>query len=199
MPTEEFVAIRLPLSVWVASRLMTAIDAAWPGIMATTNHPLAGDHLVFRVPTNSDDGPIDVPPAVGQHDPDVLLTEIRDGSFGFSLPEYLAKLVGTLGIALLDDLDAANYVELRVEDATGPLAVTVQRHAGKSPHELRLAAEAERDMLRQVVRKMNRLLPGPRGREVMFTTDEHRALMAAIGDDPTDHKISNTPEENDGA
>lgn len=197
--SDEFVAIRLPLSVWVATRLMTAIDAAWPGIMATADHPLAGDHLVFRVPADADDGPIDVPPATGRRDPDVLLTEMRDGTFGFSLPEYLAKLVGTLGVALLDDLNAANYVELRVEDDTGPLTVTVQRYDGKSPHELRVAAEAERDMLRQVVRKMNRLLPGPRGREVMFSTDEHQALMAAIGDDPTDHKISNAPEENDGS
>lgn len=45
------------------------------------------------------------------------------------------------------------------------------------------------DALRRVVRKMNRLLPGPRGREVAFTREEHEALMAAIGDDNTDHRI----------
>lgn len=184
------VAVRLPLPIPIVSRLGQAVEAAWPGLMVTTNHELSSDHLVFVVPDDWDDNPIEPLPPAPASDPGVVawLRDLGDGTIGMSLPDRLVKIIGALSASALDELGAENYVEMH---ATSPdddrrLVVTAQRTepGTLTPHEARLAAEAERDLLRQVVRKMNRLMPGPRGREVMLTTDEHAALRGALAAAP---------------
>lgn len=57
--------------------------------------------------------------------------------------EYFAQMLGKGG-----DGPISNYTETRVHDVElGELVLTLQRSDGKTPHELRRAAEAQRDGL----------------------------------------------------
>ncbi len=49
----------------------------------------------------------------------------------------------------LDDLGAKNYVQQELSLSTSEFVLLVQRRAGKTPHTLRLEAEAERDDLKK--------------------------------------------------
>lgn len=84
---------------------------------------------------------------------DVRLVSFVDGSLnlqGGPIPvfvEYFAQMLGKGG-----DGPIANYTETRVHDAElGELVLTLQRSAGKTPHELRRTAEAQRDGLAEAI------------------------------------------------
>jgi hypothetical protein len=47
--------------------------------------------------------------------------------------------------------DAPNYVECSMRDDLGELVLVIQKREGKTPHELRRAAEAERDRLQALL------------------------------------------------
>lgn len=47
--------------------------------------------------------------------------------------------------------DAPNYVECSMRDDLGELVLIIQKREGKTPHELRKAAEAERDRLQALL------------------------------------------------
>jgi hypothetical protein len=47
--------------------------------------------------------------------------------------------------------DAPNYVECSMRDDLGELVLTIQKREGKTPNELRRAAEAERDRLQALL------------------------------------------------
>lgn len=56
---------------------------------------------------------------------------------------------------MLDEHDATNYVEFTVAKAGRPAyVVNVRRTVGRTPHQLRLAAEKERDELRAEVERL---------------------------------------------
>ena len=58
---------------------------------------------------------------------------------------------------------AANYIEMQFHsEATGQLLLTLQRVNGKTPHQLREAAEKERDELRDRIEEMERQGPAAR-------------------------------------
>lgn len=68
-----------------------------------------------------------------------------------------AILAEALGKQLYDS-GAENYIEMRFNSGVypdgGELVVTLQRCAGKTPHQLRQAAEQQRDVLRAEARQM---------------------------------------------
>lgn len=77
------------------------------------------------------------------------LVRFENGQFTFKAPiiplmaEYLAQMLTASGG------EPANYTETAFyHTALGELTLSLQRKSGKTPHELRMAAEAERDALR---------------------------------------------------
>ena len=84
---------------------------------------------------------------------DVRLVSFVDGYLtlrGGPIPAIIASLAQMLGKG--GDGPIANYTETRVHDAElGELVLTLQRSEGKTPHELRRAAEAQRDQLADAI------------------------------------------------
>ncbi|MEP3668954.1 hypothetical protein [Roseibium sp.] len=70
---------------------------------------------------------------------------VLEGSIIAHMAEYMAQMLEGY-----DDGPVANYTETRLtHPRMGELILTMQRLTGKSPHELRREAEAERDLLQE--------------------------------------------------
>lgn len=72
---------------------------------------------------------------------------LRGGAGAGTLPEFAQMLAGAAR-GWLNDAGADNYVEVTLGNAAERFAVCVQRVEGKTPHEMRVEAERERDEAR---------------------------------------------------
>lgn len=72
---------------------------------------------------------------------------MKNGKLDISLRSRLVSILAQGFFDMLQEVDAENYVECSFwhEPSKQALAVTAKRYKGKSPHELRMIAEAERD------------------------------------------------------
>lgn len=89
--------------------------------------------------------------AVAGEDDFTLRTEFQHGS---CLAEMNGKIRGIRVLCaeargLLKD--APNYVECSMRDDLGELVLIIQKREGKTPHELRKAAESDRDRLQALL------------------------------------------------
>lgn len=193
MPTEE-IHVRLPLSSATVKRLMDAVGAKWPGARVRTDRHGDTMMLVMEVESEVDDirsGTEAVPISEARVGEDgaiiaplssdeitTFLTSVRDGSFGMSMPEWYSKMM----VGVFHDIvgDAPNYVEqsLGLKDPdTGRYetwTVTVGKPGGKTPHELRSAAEAEVESLKALLRRVRADRPSA------HTDDLWEAINAAL-------------------
>lgn len=83
----------------------------------------------------------------------------------------------------LRDIDAANYGEMKLQDPTTGqmMVVTVQRLEGKTPHELRLEAEAELAELRRSALPVDTppSAPTPTRKQVIAVLEKHMRIESA--------------------
>ncbi len=62
-------------------------------------------------------------------------------------------------VLFFKEIGGTNYLEMQVEtDELGPLVLSIQKKWGKTPHELRKEAEAERDKALAEVKRLNERL-----------------------------------------
>jgi len=90
-------------------------------------------------------------------DSQTLLTDIalRDGGLYAGIEGGAAGLLAAGFAEQFVEAGGINYVEVSfTHPKTGPLVVTLQRTQGKTPHKLRVEAEAERDQLRAEVERL---------------------------------------------
>jgi hypothetical protein len=70
-----------------------------------------------------------------------------NGGFSAELGTKMAGVLATCFEKVLDELGGENYVELVFENAEGEkIVITVLKPKGKTPHQLKIEAEAERDL-----------------------------------------------------
>ena len=84
-------------------------------------------------------------------DGQTLLTDLalRDGGLYAGIEGGAAGLLAAGFAEQFVEAGGVNYVEVSfTHPKTGPLVVTLQRTQGKTPHQLRVEAESERDQLR---------------------------------------------------
>ena len=72
---------------------------------------------------------------------------MKDGKLDITLRSRLVSILAQGFFDMLQELDAENYVECSFwhEPSKQAFALTAKRYKGKSPHQLRMIAEAERD------------------------------------------------------
>lgn len=89
-----------------------------------------------------------------------MLTELamRNGGLYAGIEGGAAAVLASAFAEQFTSSGGVNYVEVSfMHPATGPICVTLQRVQGKTPHQLRREAEAERDQLRAEVERMRRI------------------------------------------
>lgn len=75
------------------------------------------------------------------------LVSFKDGAWEFKSPIF-PVFVHTLG-QMLAEVNAPNHIELRAgHPEIGPIVLTIQKEWGKTPTDLRIEAEKERDQAR---------------------------------------------------
>lgn len=85
---------------------------------------------------------------------------VRNGSIHARFEGGAVHLLVDAFAGQFSESGAENYLEMHFHSpATGPLVTTVQRVNGKTPHQLREAAEKERDALRAKIAEMERQEP----------------------------------------
>ena len=148
----ETIEIKLPLSATTFSGLGRGICAVWPDAVIQTDQigygyariqvDGPGTPVVKLADIEVDDDGWKPPPGM---DVEVFLATIHNGEFGVKLPEWFSRVMLAGARAALDE--AENYVEMLLVDPTTHerFTVTVLKPGGRTPHELRLEAEAERD------------------------------------------------------
>lgn len=81
-----------------------------------------------------------------KYEPRLVETHIREGEATARVKAPFAQDFALTMAALLTEHGAPNYIETVVtHDTVGTIAVTAQRCAGKTPHQFRQEAEAQRD------------------------------------------------------
>lgn len=124
-----------PIPADVLGTLLAACDKAWEGTRVVASYP--GESA--RVSIDDDARP--------GHDPDVTAMEVLSlGPEGLRLaqPQFVMDyLLAMLAAMTAEFPDFENYLEQRLRDPdTGEdFVLTIRRVTGKTPHELRLAAE----------------------------------------------------------
>lgn len=86
-----------------------------------------------------------------------MLTELamRNGGLYAGIEGGAAAVLASAFAEQFTSSGGVNYVEVSfMHPATGPICVTLQRVQGKTPHQLRREAEAERDQLRAEVERL---------------------------------------------
>lgn len=84
---------------------------------------------------------------------------VKDGMATFGLEGGAAHLLADTFAHQFKENGAANYLEMSfVNDEVGELTVTMQRRQGKTPHQLRALAEAQRDRYRAALDRLRTLL-----------------------------------------
>lgn len=161
------ITIELPLPLDVSGQLLRAIGSIYPHAQIQTN-PARTHTLVVEIPDSDRfadiDGDLDaettgdpafVPAAPITPDAEMLLTSVRDGSFGMSAPEFLMSVLAGLVSDVLDDPAALNYVEIPALRPDGTcVTVTACRSEAQTPHQLRLAAETRADRCAAALRAL---------------------------------------------
>jgi hypothetical protein len=81
----------------------------------------------------------------------IVSMHMVDGKLDTAFKTKIQMILAEWAFAMLNDFpDAENYIEIIFMDRDKPEfagTIRIQKHSGKSPHELRLIAEAERDAL----------------------------------------------------
>ena len=148
----EQIKVALPLSMNLSGALLAAIGAVWPEARIVTD---TGEDRYMVIDPNGEPQAPDpervaeaAEAAAAANGPDdeqvnAFLSSLRDGSFGMSAPEWYSKMMLGALREILDESDAPNYVEQTLHDPdTGEVyTVTVGRPGGRTPHQLRTAAE----------------------------------------------------------
>jgi hypothetical protein len=87
-----------------------------------------------------------------------------------------ARLMAEYFVDYFKDSGAENYIEMTLTGKDGlGLIATIQRHLGKTPHQLRLEAEAERDSLRAELAAL-KAQPSPVAQEVGGLVEDAKRL-----------------------
>lgn len=143
------VTVSLPLPLEIAGVLMKLIGTAWPGARIATN----GDGMTFLIPKGVEAAEIHEVEVPEDESGSQLLALDGDG-VRISTPEHLAVVAREVMTQAFDDYpDAVNYLEQRVwdRDTQKGYVMTFQRAEGKTPHELRQAAERELEDARRKI------------------------------------------------
>lgn len=149
-PDQQFTAVRigLPLPLDVSGSLIQVLGAAWPGAQIGSGTP---NEMVVMLPRSLPAAVDDPEELVMTSEPEIegaSITEMGPGQFSMGIPaDLLLFFVGIAGSWFQAYPEATNYLEQRLIDpeTRRGFVVTVQRDEGKSPHDLRELAEAERD------------------------------------------------------
>ncbi len=80
-------------------------------------------------------------------DLDIVSMNMKNGKLDIAFKTKVTEALAKFGNSILEEADAKNYVEISFgfapDRAVG--SILIRKHNGRSPHELRLEAEAERD------------------------------------------------------
>lgn len=149
-PKPTRVEVKLPLPADVAGTIMKLIGTAYP----TARMETAFQGMVFLI--DDDARPVEVEEFTPDaREGDTQITELGGDTFGFSSETLAAAMLEVVEGALDGTPGAVNYIEQKLwSRATNKQYVmTFQRAEGKTPHELRTAADAEVAHLEQVLAK----------------------------------------------
>ena len=195
------IEVSLPLPQPTLQRLIRAIGAAWPDATIDMSAPnefseqarkiaflveaVVDPNLPLDMVTFNEQG--DLEPLPRDVNPEVIIQRIHDGSFGMAMPEWYCRLQLQAFGEILADPAAVNYVEQQMTHyneetrSHDVYVVIVGRPKGKTPHELRVAADGRAADAVTLARKLYDLL-GPDGHLAVESdfTPEERALL----DDP---------------
>lgn len=159
--------VGLPLPLDVSSTLLNVIGTAYPGAMIDTTVPadnLGREVMRLRIP-NADryaDAPsrerIGAARKVVESENEGILASVREG-IAVATPDAVKHQVGLLASRLFADNPAAvNYVQMEMQvgdpDTRERFVLTVQRADAKSPHQLRVEAEARVAELENEIRRL---------------------------------------------
>lgn len=79
----------------------------------------------------------------------IVSMHMEDGKLSASFKTKIQMILAEWAFAMLNDFpDAENYIEIIFMDQNKPEfagTIRIQKYSGKSPHQLRMIAEAERD------------------------------------------------------
>ena len=123
---------------------------------------------------------VDVPDGV---DVEATLASVYDGSFGMAMPEWFARIMLEGVRATLDaNPGGVNYIEQQfyAEDESGQTVrytVTVGRPKGKTPHELRVAADGRAADTAALARRILARLTPARRRDLDLTPEEQAVVV----------------------
>lgn len=144
------VTVSLPLPADVAGTIMKLIGTAYPSARMEAGHGA----MVFLI--DDDARPVEVDEFTPEtREGDTLITKLDAGTFGFSSETLAAAMLEVVEGTLENTPGAINYIEQKLYSRTTGkrYAMTFQREDGKTPHELRTAADTEVDHLQQVLAK----------------------------------------------
>lgn len=138
------IEVALPLPGDVASTLMKAVGSVWPNTTIKTD----GDDrtLTFDITDEDRKNPkveeaLTEPDYQDDEDGRLLLSSVRDGSLGMTVPEWFTKtLVGVMH-EIMEDTTAENYLEWTLTSGDRSYAVVLCRTTDATPHSLRKAAD----------------------------------------------------------
>lgn len=90
-------------------------------------------------------------------DINIVSMNMANGKLDVALKTKVTEALAEFGNSILEEADAKNYVEISFgfapDRAVG--SILIRKHDGKSPHQLRLDAEAERD---EAIAAMNKAI-----------------------------------------
>lgn len=150
--TEVTLAGSIPLDV--ASTLMRLVGAVYPSARVSSDHRGMRFHI-DDADRADDPGVFDraaeLKVAADEWSLDTYLRQLGDGALEVSLPQILtATLAGLAEGMFAEHGEDVNYLETTCTSPSHPgqrWAVIAARSAGRTPHELRQAAEARADRL----------------------------------------------------
>lgn len=144
------VSIKLPLPLDIVQTLGRVIGSVYPSAKMATQAQEGsfGNELVYWISNedrtaslDAEDPEVVAVPTSGEVE--ALLANVKNGSLGFSTPEYLTLLVGGLAHDALSDVSIENYLEMNVSAEGKHYVVIAARSEGQTPHSLRQKAEEE--------------------------------------------------------
>lgn len=151
------IRVGTPLPSSILLTLGNLIEAAWPGAELATNEDRHTSQVVFRVNPAGRQIVVDDSAAAMLIEPaedDLEITSLGPEGVKALTPESIAtNLVPVIRAAFEEFPDAENYLEMPLKDpADGHrYLLTFCRSAAQTPHELRLAAEADLVKARAVI------------------------------------------------
>lgn len=154
---ETVVKVALPLPLDVASSLMRAVGTVYP---STQISQTSGGFLEFHVSDEDRRDPqepsAETVYAPSDADLEAVLTDLRDGSLGVSVPEWFTKMVlgGVLEV-FAEHPEALNYLEMPLHAPDGATYVVIAcRSREQTPHALRRLAEERADRYAAKLREL---------------------------------------------